>query len=146
MTWMPATSAGMADQRVRRSGQGNKIVFADALQDEKHSRRVSGVGNEVRALRRHRIGPSRRQPYFFFWILEKDANSSRHDVERVVDVVMIVPGHLLGGADLKFGDAKPRTHRVIGVTLHLVERARISHSLHGASSTFCDYLYVRVAT
>src|SRR5262245_46718327 len=144
-TWMPATSAGMADKRACRSGQGDKIVFADALQDEKHSRRVTGVGNKVRALRGHRIGLSRGEPYFFFWILEEDPNGSRHDVKRVVDVVMIVPGHLLRGADLKLGDAKPRTHRVVGATLHLVEPARIRHCLHGASSALFDSLDVRVA-
>src|SRR5262249_6236444 len=88
---------------------------------------------------------SRRQPYFFFWILEEDANGSRHDVERVVDVVMIVPGHLLRGADLKLGDAKSRTHRMIGATLDLVERARIRHSLHGASPALFDCFDVRVA-
>ena len=71
-TWMPATSAGMADKRACRSGQGDKIVFADALQDEKHSRRVTGVGNEMRALREHGVSLSWHQSYFFFWILEEN--------------------------------------------------------------------------
>src|SRR5260370_5058007 len=78
-------------------------------------------------------------------MLEKDSNSSRHDVERVVDVVVVMAGHLLRRADLKLGDAKSWTHRVIGATLYLVERARIRHSLHGASSALFDCLDVRVA-
>src|SRR6266478_9418259 len=78
-------------------------------------------------------------------MVEEDSNSSRHHVERVVDVVVVMPGHLLRRADLKLGDAKSWTHRVIGATLYLVERARIRHSLHGASSALFDCLDVRVA-
>src|SRR5260221_12831785 len=67
-------------------------------------------------------------------MLEKDSNSSRHHVERVVDVVVVMPGHLLRRADLKLGDGKSSRHRVIGAKLYLVERARIRHSLHRDSS------------
>src|SRR6266508_522695 len=114
---------------VHRSSQGYKIVFADALQDEKHRRRVAAIGNEVRALGRHRIGLSRRQPHFFLWILQENSNRSRDDIERVVHVSVIMPRHLLRGADLKLGDAKSRPHRVIGTALNLVQPARIGHSL-----------------
>jgi 4-hydroxy-2-oxoheptanedioate aldolase len=51
-----------------------------------------------------------------------------------VYVVMVVPGDLLGRADLQLGNAKAWTFRVIGATLYLVERARILHCLHRNSS------------
>src|SRR5262245_33015466 len=103
-----------------RIGQGDKIVVADALQDQKHRGRIAGVGDEVRALRRNGISLSRRQSHLFLRTLKKDSNGPRHDIERVVDVGVIVPGHLLRRADLQFGDAKPWTRRVIGSPLRLV--------------------------
>jgi hypothetical protein len=36
-------------------GQGDEVVVADALQDQKHRRRIAGVDDEVRALRRDGI-------------------------------------------------------------------------------------------
>src|SRR5262245_29401854 len=103
-----------------RIGQGDKIVVADALQDQKYRGRIAGVGDEVRALRRNGISLSGRQSHLLLRTLKKDSNGPRHDIERVVDGGVIVPGHLLRRADLQFGDAKPWTRRVIGSPLRLV--------------------------
>ena len=102
------------------SCQRYEIVFADALQHEEHGGRVAGVGHEMRPLRRHRIGLSRRQPHFFLGMLEEDANGPAHDIEGVMHVVVVMPGHLLLRADLELGNTKPRARRVIGAALHLV--------------------------
>jgi hypothetical protein len=50
-----------------------KIVFADALQDKKHSGGATCIGNEVRPLGRDRKALARRQFYLFFGVLQKDA-------------------------------------------------------------------------
>src|SRR6516164_11047031 len=52
-----------------------------------------------------------------------------YSIESVMHVV-VMPGNLLGRADLQLGNAKAGTLRMIGATLHLVERARILHCFH----------------
>jgi hypothetical protein len=49
-------------------------------------------------------------------------------------VVVIMPRHLLRGADLQLGYAKTRARSVIGAAFDLVEPARILHSFHVVSS------------
>ena len=67
-----------------RIGQRDEVVLTDTLQDQKHRRRITSVGDEVRALRRDGISLSCRQSHLFLRTLEKDANGPRHDIERAV--------------------------------------------------------------
>src|SRR6516225_3304872 len=99
----------------------------------------------MRALRRNGISLSGRQSHLFLWLLKKDPDGPRHDVERVVDVVVIVPGHLLCGTDLQFGNAESGPRRVVGPTLYFVEATRILHSLHPDCLRSLDYFDVGVA-
>ena len=54
--------------------------------------------------------------YLFLRLLEKDSDCSLQDIERVVDIVVIMPRHFLRRAYLELGDAKARTRGVIGST------------------------------
>src|SRR5262244_2436645 len=124
-------------ERLSRSSQGNEIIFADALQDEKDRRGIPCIGDEVRPLGWDRKGLARRQSHLFFGVLEKDTDRSGHHIKSVVDVVVIVPRYFLRGSDLQLGDAKARAGGEIGAVLHLVQLARIFHSSHAVSSMDC---------
>ena len=51
-------------------------------------------------------GLAPRQTHVFLRLLEKDSDCSLQDIERVVDIVVIMPRHLLRRAYLELGDAK----------------------------------------
>src|SRR5262249_56852228 len=79
----------------------------------------------------------RRQAHFFLRIAQEESYAALEHVERVLDVVVIVPGHLLARPDLQLGDPEARALGVPGPPLDLVEMARVLHSLafdrfHGA--------------
>jgi hypothetical protein len=102
------------------SSERYEIVLADSLQHEKYRGRFACIGDEVGALRGDGKSLAPRQTHLFLRLLEKDSDYSLQDVERVVDIVVIMPGHLLRRAYLELGDAKARTRGVIGSTLDLV--------------------------
>src|SRR5215469_14275592 len=111
--------------RATCEGKGNEIVFADALQNEKHSGGVTRIGNKVRPRGRDRKGLAWRQSHVFLGVLQKDADRSNQHIECVMDVGVIVPRHLLGGTDLQLGYAKARARGVNSTALDFVEGARI---------------------
>src|SRR6266849_7949462 len=87
----------------------------------------------MRTSRRNRKNLTPRQTYVFLGLLEKYSNCSLHDIEGVMDVVVIMPGHLLCTAELQLRNPKTWASSVVGATLHFVEPTRILHSLHGGS-------------
>src|SRR5882757_911547 len=103
--------------RPSASSEWHEIVLADSLQHEKYRGRVACIGDEVRALRGDRKSLTPRQTHLFLRLLEKDSDCSLQDIERVVDIVVIMPRHFLRRAYLELGDAKARTRGVIGSTL-----------------------------
>src|SRR6516162_5347081 len=82
----------------------------------------------------NRKGLARRQFHLFFGVLQKNADRSLYHIKSVADLVVIVPRHLLDGADLQLDDAKTRACGVTVPALDLVEPARILHTLHVVSS------------
>src|SRR5215472_6354186 len=108
----------------------NKIVFADALQDQKHGRGVARIGDEVWPPGWHSVGLAWHQSDLFLGVLQKDADRSSQYIERIMDVVVTVPRHLLGGTNLQLGDAKTRARGMNSAALDLVEGTGILHSLH----------------
>jgi hypothetical protein len=102
------------------SSERHEIVLADALKHEKYRGRFACISDEVGALRGDGKGLASRQAHLFLRLLEKDSDYSLQDVERVMDIIVIMPRHLLRRAYLKLGDAKARTRGVIGSTLDLV--------------------------
>src|SRR5262245_41811095 len=91
---IPINSIGM------RPCERNKIVLADALQDEKYRRSFSGVGDEMRAFRWDGIRLTGRQPHLLLGVLKENTDRSYQDVECVLDIVVVVPRHFLLWADL----------------------------------------------
>src|SRR5262249_43098958 len=125
----PAADA-LAPGHAQLLRQRDEIVLADALQHEEHSGRLAGIGDEVGTPGRYGIGLPALETHLLLGRLQKYPDCPVHDIERVMHVVVVMPGNLLGRADLQLGNAKAGTLRMIGATLHLIERARILHCLH----------------
>src|SRR5256885_10563538 len=68
------------------------------------------------------------------WDRGEDADLSLQDVERVLDVVVVVPGHFLLRRDLNLVDPEAGAFGVRGPPLDLVEMARLLHPFHDAPS------------
>src|SRR5262249_10833140 len=127
-------------QRARRSlcrsalGNGDKIVLANPLQDEKRCRNFASVGNEMSAFRPHCIHLARQQNHFLLGVLQENTNCSFQDIECVSDVAVAVPRHFLRGTDLYLSYSKSWACGVIGEPLNLVQPARILYRLHANPS------------
>jgi len=79
---------------------GDEVVLAHALEGQECCRAVAGVGDEVGAAWVNGKGVSRTELNLLLGLSEKDADASFEDVERVTDVGVVVPGHLLRRRDL----------------------------------------------
>src|SRR5713101_2284116 len=112
------------------SGQRNKIVFADSLQHQERRRGVAAVRHQVRAFRPYRECLAASEVDFLLGIAEEDADPSLEDVERVLDIVVVVPGHFLARRNLNLVDPEAGAFGMRGPPLDLVETARILHRFH----------------
>src|SRR5437899_3286563 len=112
------------------SGQRNKIIFADSLQHQERRRAVAAVDHEVRAFRPHRECLAGSEADFLLGIAEEDADPSMEDVERVLDIVVVVPGHFLLRGDLNLVDPEAGAFGVRGPPLDLVQMARVLQRFH----------------
>src|SRR6266699_1214573 len=112
------------------SGQRNKIIFADSLQHQERRRAVAAVDYEVRACGPHRECLAGSEADFLLGIAEEDADPSMEDVERFLDIVVVVPGRLLLRGDLNRVDPEAGAFGVRGPPLDLVELARVLHRFH----------------
>src|SRR5712692_7990164 len=112
------------------SGQRDKIVFADALQHEEARRGVAAVDHEVRALRPDRERLAGPEAHLLLGIAQEDADLPLEHVEGVLDVVVVMPGHLLLRRDLQLVDAEAGALRVERAPLDFVEMARVLHRFH----------------
>src|SRR5438552_2486125 len=119
----PSSANRMLDER-------NKVVFTDALQHEESRRTFPAIGDEVRAARLDRVRVAGAEPDLLLGIAQEEPEVSLQHVERVLDMVVIVPGHLLGLRELDLGNAKAGPRRVLGPVLDLVEMAAILDRFH----------------
>src|ERR1041385_4140202 len=124
-------------QRARRRklleaplGQRDEIVFAVSLQHQERRRGVATVDHQVRAFRPHREHLAGSEADFLLGIAEEDADLSIEDVEGVLDVVVIVPGHFLLRRDLNLVDPEAGALGMRGPPLDFVEMARVFHRFH----------------
>src|SRR5262249_12329569 len=83
---------------------------------------------------------TRAQTHLLLGIAQEDPESTLQDVERVGDVAVVVPGHLLGRTDLQLGDPKTRPLGMPGTTLHLVQIPRIFDRVHVVFHPVADYM------
>src|SRR5712691_4512733 len=112
------------------SRQRDKIVFADALQHEEGRRGVAAVDDEVRALRPDRERLAGPDAHLLLGVAQEDADLPLEHVEGVLDVVVVMPGHLLLRRDLQLVDAEAGALRVERSPFDLIEMARVLHRFH----------------
>src|SRR5262249_27002350 len=117
----------------------NEVVLADALEHEEARRAFAGVGDEVRPARWHRKGLARLQRHVLLRLLHEDADRSLQHVERVLHIVVVVPGHLLRLRDLQLADAESRPLRMQRPALDLVELARVLQCFHSVLAWSPEY-------
>src|SRR2546427_7272422 len=110
--------------------KGYEIVLADSLQHEKGRRCRAWIGHQMRAPRGRRESLSGRKAHFLLGLLQEDAQLAREHVERIGDVVVVVPGHLLRRRELELGDAESRARGVLGAPLYFVEMACVLDRFH----------------
>src|SRR5262249_999843 len=89
------------------------------------------------------VGLARFEPHLFLGVPKKQPQASLEHVERVLDVVVIVPGHLLARPDLELRDPEARPLGVPSPALDLVEMTRVLHRVafdcfHGAPPSAGD--------
>src|SRR2546422_3775922 len=108
-----------------------KVVFTDALQHQESRRTLSAIDDQVRAAGLDRVRVAGAEPDLLLGIAQEEPEVSLQHVERVLDIVVIVPGHLLGGGNLDLGDAETRPRGVLGPVLDLVEMTAILDRFHG---------------
>src|SRR5438128_5693127 len=109
---------------------GDEVVLADALEDEEGHRLPATVGDEMRAARSRGEGLPGGKAHLLLGLLQENAQVALQHVERVGDVVVVVPRHLLRRRELELGDAESRPRRVLGAPLYFVEMARVLDRFH----------------
>src|SRR2546426_12701446 len=114
----------------RMLDERNKVVFTDPLQHQESRRTLPAIGDEVRAARLDRVRVAGAEPNLLLGVAQEEPEVSLQHVERVLDIVVIVPGHLLGGGNLDLGDAETRPRGVLGPVLDLVEMTAILDRFH----------------
>ena len=68
------SASGNPTGRPRDLGERNEVVFANALEDEKHGGYIARIGDKVRPFRRHCKRLARPQSNIFLGVLEKNAD------------------------------------------------------------------------
>src|SRR5207302_2293326 len=127
-----ARDRSSAPSRASRAlDERHKVVFTDALQHKESRRTFSAIGDQVRAARLDRVRVAGAEPDLLLGIAQEKPEVSLQHVERVLDIVVIVPGHLLGVGNLDLGDAETRPRSVLGPALDLVETVAVFHRFHG---------------
>src|SRR6266850_4271521 len=120
-----------APSRANRTlDERHNVVFTDALQHEETRRTFSAVGDQVRAARLDRVRVAGAEPNLLLGIAQEEPEVSLQHVERVLDMVVIVPGHPLGLRKLDLGNSKAGPRRVLRPALDFVEMAGILHRFH----------------
>src|SRR5262245_40264068 len=82
-----------------------------------------------------RVGLAGLQPDFLLRLAQEQTQAALEHVKGVLDVVVIVPGHLLARTDLQLRDPEALTLGVSRAALDLVQMARVLDRLHGKSSS-----------
>src|SRR2546430_13501146 len=114
----------------RTLDERHKVVFTDALQHQESRRTLSAIDDEVRAAGPDRVRVAGAEPDLLLRIAQEEPEVSLQHVERVLDIVVIVPGHLLGRGNLDLGDAKTRPRSVLGAALDFVEMGAVLYRFH----------------
>ena len=109
----------------------NVIVLADALQNEEGRRALSAIGDEVRPARPNRIGVTGAEMHLLLGLAQEELEASLNDVERILNMGMVMPRHLLGRRDLEFGNAEAGPLGMMSPALDYIELAGVLDWFHG---------------
>src|SRR3989449_6896996 len=112
------------------SRQRDKIIFADALQPQERRRGVAAVDHQVRAFRPDGERFAGPEANFLLGVAQEDADRSPEHVERVLDIVVVMPGYFLVRRDLNLVDPKAGAFGMRGPSLDFVEMTRVFHRFH----------------
>src|SRR5262249_8795186 len=81
--------------RLNLLNQRHVIIFADALQNQKCRGGVSSIRHQMRPPSLDAIAGTRRESKFFVRVLQKQADISLDDIERIINVVVKMPRDFL---------------------------------------------------
>src|SRR5438552_6615002 len=129
---MGVSASGMLNVSRSASRQRDKLIFADALQHQERCRGVAAVDHQLRAFRPHRERLAGPEANFLLGFAQEDGDRSPEHVERVLDIVVVVPGHFLVRRDLNLVDPKAGAFGMRGPSLDFVEMTRVFHRFHDA--------------
>src|SRR5262249_51124705 len=73
----------------------------------------------------------RAEPHLLLGFTQEEPELSRDDVERILNMAVAVPGHLLCRRELEFGDAEARSLGMVRPALDGIEMARVLDRFHG---------------
>src|SRR5436309_7838729 len=110
-----------------RGSQRDEVVLAEALQDEEGRRAVAAVGHQVRPSRRDGVRLAGSEVHLLLGIAQEQPHPALQDVEGVLGLVVVVPGHPLARRDLEFGDPEARALGMAGPALDLEQLAGVLH-------------------
>ena len=105
-------------------------LAADALKHEERCGIIPAIGDKVRTARSDRIGIPRAKPHLLLRFAQEQPDPSLDDVERILNIAVEMPRHLLRRRDLKLADAETRPLCMTNATLYLIKMARIFDWLH----------------
>src|SRR6185295_7586132 len=100
------TMSGRSSARALRY-EGDKVVFAQALEHQEGGRGLAGVRDQMRPARRDAVGLARLELHLFLGILHEDSDAALEHVERVSHARVVMPRHLLRLRDLQLVDPEP---------------------------------------
>src|SRR5215813_8257872 len=114
--------------------QRHIVVLSDPLQYQEGCRPFADVPYQVRSPNLHGISFAGPKIDRFLRILKVHADATGQYVERILNVMVIVPGNNLRRRDLQFTYAEAVTLGMPRTTFDLVELTRIGIRLHCRSS------------
>ena len=110
----------------------NVIVLADALKHQKGCRAISAIDDKVRAARWDGIGITGAEPHLLLGFAQEDSELSLDDVERILDIAVVMPGYCLRRRNLEFVDAEAGPFGMAGTALDFVMLAGVFDWFHVA--------------
>jgi hypothetical protein len=104
---------------------GDVIILAAALKHEEGRRPLPAVGDLVRATRPDTVSIAGAEPRYFLRLAQREPEMPLDDVERILDVAVAMPRHLLRRRNPEFTNAEAGPLGITSPALHLIKMARI---------------------
>src|SRR6185437_6994051 len=102
------------------SGESNKIVLTNSLQNQEHGGGVTSIRDEMRASRTNSISLTDSETNLLVRFTCKNAYRSVYNVECVLRFAVVMPRYRLRRTYLQLGNAKTGPSGVAGATFNLI--------------------------